>query len=741
MATSRDSAAFSTQTSYYPLLGMQTPVAQNYFLERAAALIAGRCSFQALQAGFSASELDFLRRRYASAFNKAVAHSDPRLLLAIVKGHWTSSNRSFAGVWFRAVSRDRVNVALGVRQLQTTIPDQLQRDSPDSADDVDEQTRKASSEARTALLALHAQSDQAAKSNAPLALLALIELHWLESCPPRSSRSRTYDNFRAAVNFRESLNFSPRLRPATPGPGSSHQCHVHPALTHSNAACHAQHGYPERKPTAGSACAARATRPASVSTLCHLCALPGHKLFDCPYKSAATEAAAADVKLGVAPSRRRGGTALAAVSPEVLPSGVVSLRKSAKAAVRAWHTAALLALISDDASTDPDDDDGRPLIGLDTMSDNHLIFDRSLFVQSSIKRLNPPILIEGATGALEFTEQGDLYVNSILITGALFCPTSPYHLLSVGRLVRDYPSWDWALPSRPVPVLQAWSSAGRLLISAVQRDELFLFRCSLGPQPCAAPVRQLHSRARSFPLRRPPPSLARLRSPLAGLALPAVALAAPVPAVVAPVPPAVPNIPLSIDSLSLSYSEFMWWHRQLGHPSLGRMRWYLHAYPQLDFGKMPSSLFCVACSEGKSHRASMRAARAGLDPLKASVGDGFSVDIKTSTTPGCDDLAYTAIVVSRRTKYAWALHAATKDLLRAKLRAWYLAYTLRYSAVNGPLLMFRADNDTALFPPADTAFWDSYGVVLSFSAPYTPWLNGLAESFIRTVYVCAYPAA
>ena len=471
--------------------------------------------------------------------------------------------------------------------------------------------------------------------------------------------------------------------------------------------------------------------------MCHLCALPGHKLFDCPYKSAATEAAAADVKLGVTPSRRRGGTALAAVSPEVLPSGVVSLSKSAKAAVRAWHTAALLALVSDDASTDPDDDDGRPLIGLDTMSDNHLIFDRSLFVQSSIKRLNPPILIEGATGALEFTEQGDLYVNSILITGALFCPTSPYHLLSVGRLVRDYPSWDWALPSRPVPVLQAWSSAGRLLISAVQRDELFLFRCSLGPQPCAAPVRQLHSRARSFPLRRPPPSLARLRSPLAGLALPAVALAAPVPAVVAPVPPAVPNIPLSIDSLSLSYSEFMWWHRQLGHPSLGPMRWYLHAYPQLDFGKMPSSLFCVACSEGKSHRASMRAARAGLDPLEASVGDGFSVDIKTSTTPGCENFVYTAIVVSRRTKFVWALHAATKDLLRAKLRAWYIAYTLRYSAVNGPLLMFRADNDAALFPPADTAFWDSYGVVLSFSAPYTPWLNGLAESFIRTVYMCA----
>ncbi len=127
----------------------------------------------------------------------------------------------------------------------------------------------------------------------------------------------------------------------------------------------------------------------------------------------------------------------------------------------------------------------------------------------------------------------------------------------------------------------------------------------------------------------------------------------------------------------------MGWNRALVHPSLGRMRWCLYTYPQLDFGKMPSSLFCVACSEGESHRASMRSARGAADPIEATAGDCFSVDIKTTTTPGYETIVHTAILVSRRTKFIWALHAATKDLLRDKIRAWFLAYTRRYSAVMG----------------------------------------------------------
>ena len=80
---------------------------------------------------------------------------------------------------------------------------------------------------------------------------------------------------------------------------------------------------------------------------------------------------------------------------------------------------------------------------------------------------------------------------------------------------------------------------------------------------------------------------------------------------------------------------------------------------------------------------------------------------------------------------------STKDAIAALIRKWYIAYTVRHSAENGPLLMFRSDNEAALFPSDGADFWASYGVILSFSAPYTPAHNGLAESFIRAVYMCA----
>jgi hypothetical protein len=61
----------------------------------------------------------------------------------------------------------------------------------------------------------------------------------------------------------------------------------------------------------------------------------------------------------------------------------------------------------------------------------------------------------------------------------------------------------------------------------------------------------------------------------------------------------------------------------------------------------------VACDEGKSHRAAIRAVRAGVHPITVSRGDGASIDIKTSTTPGFKNLRYTAVIVSHRTMYKY----------------------------------------------------------------------------------------
>ena len=364
------------------------------------------------------------------------------------------------------------------------------------------------------------------------------------------------------------------------------------------------------------------------------------------------------------------------------------------------------------------------------MSDHHLINDRNLFIQKTISRFSEPMEIEGATGASAFTEYGSAYVNGVLIEGAVYCPTSPFSLLSVGRLFRDHPGWDWRL-SKVGPgtlALRAVDEAGAVIIDAVTKDDLLLANCYLGPQRRSGgqpPHGAGGQRARRVRARAMPAFVsAELAAVSSGLAVPATASSDQ------------PNVPVRLP-LDSDYWEFAWWHRALGHPSLRVMRWYLKTYPHLSFGRIPSSLSCVACDEGKSHRAAIRAVRAGVDPITVSRGDGASIDIKTSTTPGYKNLRYTAVIVSHRTKYVWVLHAVKQDELADLIRQWYLAYSVRHADANGPLLLLRADNDAVLFPLDGARFWASYGVVLSFSAPYTPAHNGLAESIIRAVFLCA----
>ena len=70
----------------------------------------------------------------------------------------------------------------------------------------------------------------------------------------------------------------------------------------------------------------------------------------------------------------------------------------------------------------------------------------------------------------------------------MFCPTSPYSLLSVGRLFRECPHWHWKLSrtSSHSLALRALDESGALVIDAVTDEDLFLWKCLLGPSPRAA---------------------------------------------------------------------------------------------------------------------------------------------------------------------------------------------------------------------------------------------------------------
>ena len=664
------------------------------------------------------AELEFFAAQYDAAFNAATASGDGFAILDIITEHWriTATEKSWFSLMVDALTSPgsgHISYARRARECTQSFDADM-----GNAEDLGKYKflfTLGTPEGRMDLAALDRRlqhrGEEAVNAEAGIfAAMNRMTIH--ELAPLLDTERKMRENSGAGAHSAKPPSaralHAAKVQAPDSGKPLKDACTVHPHGRHTNAQCYSQKDGP------GGA-GATVDRARGSTPICTLCNGP-HKSPVCPQLAvaqlAATTAAKADRRAG---HRGRGRGGQKGASANVVKKKLIPAARA----------------VLDSASEGSDDttatDDGTTLVGLDSMSDHHIINDRGYFIQKSIRCFPDPITVEGATGASIFSEYGSSYANDVLIEGAILCPTSPFTLLSVGRLFREHPEWSWKLSKASLGTLdlRALDDSGHAVIDAVTKGDLFLWKCRLGPAPRAAVQLSFgtgsHSRraARAFPLIVP------AAAPLVqGLAGPASVTTDP------------PNVPVLLPPESV-YWEFAWWHRALGHPSLRVMRWYLKTFPHLDFGKIPPSLSCVACDEGKSHRMAMLPARAHTDPIIASQGDCFSVDIKTSTTPGYDNLKYTAVIVSHRTKYTWVLHAASKDAFTIKLQHWYKAYTVRHSATNGPLLMFRADNEAALFPADGEAFWASYGVVLSFAAPYTAWHNGTAESFIRTVFLCA----
>jgi hypothetical protein len=134
------------------------------------------------------------------------------------------------------------------------------------------------------------------------------------------------------------------------------------------------------------------------------------------------------------------------------------------------------------APGEADADDGMITVGLDSMIDPPIIEYRACFIQKNIIRLFESVVVEGATGSSNFSEY------DILTEAAIFCPTSPYSLLSGGRLLREYPQWPWKLARSPSHSLarRALDECGDVLIDAVTTAHSFLWKCRSSPSPRAA---------------------------------------------------------------------------------------------------------------------------------------------------------------------------------------------------------------------------------------------------------------
>ena len=93
-------------------------------------------------------------------------------------------------------------------------------------------------------------------------------------------------------------------------------------------------------------------------------------------------------------------------------------------------------------------------MGFDSMSDSHLINDRSLLIPNSIKQFDQPLTINGATGTELYYEYGDVFMDNMLIKDAILCSTFAHNIISAGRLGSDNPSWTWSFDRSPSDVVR-----------------------------------------------------------------------------------------------------------------------------------------------------------------------------------------------------------------------------------------------------------------------------------------------
>ena len=477
-------------------------------------------------------------------------------------------------------------------------------------------------------------------------------------------------------------------------------CSLHPGAAHDNATCKAQQALK------ASGKSQRAS-PSGAKLVCFNCQEPGHHFRQCPSKSAK-----AAPKTAAAPKTRPAGTAMAAV-PKILhltPQEQAKFMAFMSQAQTAPRTSPSPSADEEASGDEPDDGNSgparaffatattkSPLFGLDTLANRHLFHDVSLFVQSSLRRLHAPIIVEGVCGDVELTVRGDVQFGGFLLSNVFHCPSSPVNVVSLGKLTDQFPRWQITWDRDRIRLSD---QHGLHMFTAVKTNGLFL--ATILPSCCAPAPGRLPAR-----LADPPRTIASAA-----------------------------NVPLIVPASS-SQALFMYYHRLWGHPSLKRMRWMAKIYTTPGLGAFPISVCCDICNEAKSKRGpiptSTRASRESHMRRVGSFSDRFSVDIKESTTEGFGGIKWITAIFSEKTSFMWPLLTRTNDEISGKLCDFYAMYKVHFEPTNGPIAFFRADNDKALFPAAAASFWAQYGAVTSFSAPYTPGHNNRAESAIRTM--------
>ncbi len=235
--------------------------------EKAGIVKRAQKAFHALQGCFSAYEFALLRHQYASAFNKAVATSDPRQLLDIVKEHWRLSIVSQS--WFGRIVTvfSGAGISLEEDSQSHTLQKFMQSFDEEDGDVVDLGT---------------------------YAYLGNMSPHFRDTVLPALERrlqepgGYAYLNSRSCVEFAALLDVEAQTLPPPPSRAAS-RARVNTALSQPPQTSHSQKWFNApctvhlgRGHSHGKCKAQAAVQPgadaAAVPVMCHLCQQPGHHL-------------------------------------------------------------------------------------------------------------------------------------------------------------------------------------------------------------------------------------------------------------------------------------------------------------------------------------------------------------------------------------------------------------------------------------------------------------------------------
>jgi len=179
------------------------------------------------------------------------------------------------------------------------------------------------------------------------------------------------------------------------------------------------------------------------------------------------------------------------------------------------------------------------------------------------------------------------------------------------------------------------------------------------------------------------------------------------------------------------------WHRRIGHASDSTMRAMIgnvKDYPiSTKMFSVKNKVVCHACAIGKMKKAAFSSV---VKPLAAPL-ERLSLDLCGPIHPACGAFCYFQVLVDEFTGYIHVSLLSTKNLAFARLLSKLIQFKAQYP--EHPIKHIRCDNASEYQSKQFDLYCESQGIIVEYSVPYTPQMNGRAEAANKSLLMIVRP--